>query len=88
MISKVTTTKAAGIEVEFTVEWSMSNDGIGAYEYWGCSGYDSGRDYVDIESIEWDESLYTPEENKWIYEDLEKAEEYICEQLMKSNNDF
>lgn len=31
MISKVTTTKAAGIEVEFTVEWSISNDGIGAY---------------------------------------------------------
>ena len=33
------------LEVEFT--FSIGNDGIGSYEYWGCKGYDKGFDYID-----------------------------------------
>ncbi len=30
------------------VEGYVDNDGIGAYEYWGSSGYDAGTDYLEI----------------------------------------
>ena len=29
-----------------TVEYELDNDGIGAYEYWGAKGFDSGHDYA------------------------------------------
>lgn len=37
------------IEVEFT--FSISNNGIGPYEYWGCKGYDKGVDYIEDVNI-------------------------------------
>ena len=37
------------IEVEFT--FSIGNDGIGSYEYWGCKGYDKGMNYIEDVSI-------------------------------------
>jgi hypothetical protein len=30
------------------VDGYVDNDGIGAYEYWGSSGYDAGTDYLEI----------------------------------------
>lgn len=34
-------------EIEFQVDCSVENDGIGAYEYWGQKCYDHGTDYVE-----------------------------------------
>lgn len=39
------------IDFEVDVTYSMENDGIGAYEYWGAKCYDRGTDYVDVYSI-------------------------------------
>jgi len=38
------------IELMFcaSVEGYVDNDGIGAYDYWGSSGYDAGTDYLEI----------------------------------------
>ena len=33
------------IEAEFT--FSIGNDGIGSYEYWGVKGFDKGFNYVE-----------------------------------------
>lgn len=37
------------LEVEF--DYSVGNDGIGPYEYWGCKGYDEGTDYIEDVTI-------------------------------------
>lgn len=51
------TNKKVEIELaEIEVEYSISNDGIGCYEYWGCKGIDRGTDGVDefyITSATW-----------------------------------
>lgn len=38
-----------GEEKNFKPEYSIENDGIGSYEYWGMRGFDKGTDYVVIE---------------------------------------
>lgn len=53
-------------DVRFTAECYMTNDGIGYHDYCGVSSFDAGRDYLAIEDIEWDEFLYTLEENNEI----------------------
>lgn len=37
------------IEAEFT--FSIMNDGIGGYEYWGVKGFDKGFNYIEDVSI-------------------------------------
>lgn len=34
-------------ELEIEFDYSVGNDGIGPYEYWGCKGYDKGTDYIE-----------------------------------------
>jgi len=53
-------------DVRFTAECYMTNDGIGYHDYCGVSSFDAGRDYLAIEDIEWDEFLYTLQENNEI----------------------
>jgi hypothetical protein len=53
-------------DVRFTANCYMMNDGIGHYDYMGNSEYDAGRNYVEMEEVEWDEFLYTLEENNAI----------------------
>jgi hypothetical protein len=53
---------------DFTIE----NDGIGSYEYFGARGYDSGTDYLYLEELNWDKSLYTEEQNKLIWDWVNK----------------
>jgi hypothetical protein len=36
-----------------TIEFTIENDGIGHYEFWGSKGYDAGVDYAVINSIRW-----------------------------------
>lgn len=33
-----------------TIDYTVDNDGIGPYEYWGAKGYDAGTDYLLIEN--------------------------------------
>jgi hypothetical protein len=40
-----------GEEIEAKVEFSIQNDGIGPYEYWGQKCYDAGQDYIEVENI-------------------------------------
>lgn len=40
-----------GEEIEAKVEFSIQNDGIGSYEYWGQKCFDSGEDYIEVENI-------------------------------------
>lgn len=40
-----------GEEIEARVDFSVQNDGIGSYEYWGFKGYDAGTDYIEVEDV-------------------------------------
>lgn len=63
-------------EVEITISYVISNDGIGGYEFWGQKCYDHGTSYVEIESQTWNKSLYSPKEN-------EEIESMITEELVE-----
>ena len=54
-----------GEEIEVRVDFSVQNDGIGSYEYWGFCGYDAGTDYLEVEDVT---PLFTDQS-----EDLQKA---------------
>lgn len=63
-----------GLEVEFSGDITIENDGIGPYEFWGQKCYDAGHDYPVIENITWDKGKYTQEQNDTI--DAYLAESY------------
>jgi hypothetical protein len=72
----------SGKEVEVKAYYVILNDGIGPYEFWGQKCYDRGNEFVEIESQEWDKTLYTQKENEEIEskiteEQLEKWTEEI-----------
>ena len=45
-------------DVLCTIEFTIENDGIGHYEFWGSKGYDAGVNYAVINSINWDRMLF------------------------------
>jgi hypothetical protein len=51
------------LDIDFDINYSIENSGIGGYEYMGFSGYDKGYDYPDIQTVSWDESLYDTWQN-------------------------
>jgi hypothetical protein len=51
------------LEIDFQVYFYIENDGIGSYEYGGCSGYDSGSNYPVVEGVEWDVDLFDTYQN-------------------------
>ena len=52
MTHYTTITLPSDKEVDVCVTWSVQNDGIGSYEYWGFCGYDAGTDYPEIDDID------------------------------------
>jgi DNA mismatch repair ATPase MutS len=74
------------LDVEFTGELTLENDGIGSYEYWGAKCYDEGTDYFELQSLEWDKTLYTEEQNQHIqsYIDAEENWRMIDEKMNES----
>ena len=38
-------------EIVIDFEYSVYNDGIGSYEFWGAKGYDKGCNYIEIEEV-------------------------------------
>jgi hypothetical protein len=53
-------------EVNISItKWSVGNNGIGAYEFWGAKAHDHGTDYAEVEEITCDaKDSYT----KWYIE--------------------
>jgi len=74
------------LEVEFTGELTLENDGIGSYEYWGAKCYDAGTDYFELHSLDWDKTLYTEEQNQHIQSYIDDEENWrtINEEMDKS----
>jgi hypothetical protein len=55
------------IEVEFSADCHVENNGIGAYNYWGVKCFDAGTNSVELDDdIEWDKEKYTDEQNQLI----------------------
>lgn len=69
------------VEVDF--ELTKENDGIGSYEYFGFRGYDNGSDYYECQGYSWDESLYSPKQNKAIERVLDNEYKKIVEKINK-----
>ena len=66
-------------DVEFTVNATYGNHGIGADEYWGFKGRDDQFGW-ELDDYEWDKTKYTDAQNKAIEEWAEKN----YDTLMKS----
>lgn len=71
--------------INVTVEYTIENDGIGHYEFWGATGYDTGFDYPLVENII---PLFTTETgqerdeiDRYIDEHFEILSEWIEERL-------
>jgi hypothetical protein len=67
------------VKVDF--ELTKENSGIGSYEYFGFRGYDSGSDYYECDGYSWDESLYSPKQNKAIERVLDNQYKSIIEKI-------
>lgn len=76
------------LEVTFYGTPTKQDAGIGFYEFWGAKGFDS-RPYWSCEDygIDYDESLYTNEQNISITGWLEKNWETVDLQLTEKFND-
>ena len=77
------------LDVLVTCEFSIENSGIGAYEFWGHKQFDRGSDFVSIDSVEWDKSIFSVEENAAIEAHLAQkdCESKLEEELLKIVND-
>ena len=58
------------IEIEVTIGFEWQSTGIGAYEYWGRTGYDAGIKYLEPFETIWDSAGFTPEEIKEIEKEI------------------
>ena len=78
------------LEVNLTIDIISEDPGIGQYEYWGFTGYDSKGECLSIDAIEWDEKLYSPEQNKMIeeYVNSDKVTDEILEIAEKQFNNY
>jgi hypothetical protein len=70
--------------IEVTLSYFWENDGIGAYEYWGSTGFDHGTDYVVIDEYSYDKTNMTPEEIGLIETMIEKSLDVWCEDIAQS----
>lgn len=71
--------------VEFSGKPYSENDSIGSYEYWGSKEYDEQPDYIAIDDIGWDKSLYTKEQNaiidNYLNENLSEVEDALIKKV-------
>ena len=58
------------IKIEVTIGFEWQSTGIGAYEYWGRTGYDAGIKYLEPFETIWDSAGFTPEEIKEIEKEI------------------
>lgn len=73
--------------VNFYLEGSYGNLGIGPYEYWGAKGNDVQMGW-EIDEMSYDEAEYTPEQrfiiNKYLENHIDSLED---EFIKRMNND-
>lgn len=75
-------------EIEVKCKFSIDNDGIGPYEYWGSKGIDKGVDYAVIDETEWDKNGFTAEEIDLIEKAIDKNLNDWAEKIMERLTDF
>lgn len=69
-------------DLTVSVEYEVSNDGIGSYEYWGAKCYDAGTDYA--EATDWSVEATETDEDGVVSDVTDKAllsrlEKDICD---------
>ena len=73
------------LNVDLVAELRVENNGIGGYEYAGCKGYDSGKDYLVLDGLMWDKFAHDTEQNysieKYIEEHWNDIEKDIIKQI-------
>ena len=74
--------KELGEELECKVTFHIENNGIGPYEYWGFKGYDSGQNYIEIDSIYPNFSDQSEELKININKYINDNYDYICEDII------
>lgn len=74
------------IEVEFTGDCKIEDQGIGPYEYWGHHCVDTRYEPV-CDDVTWDDKLYNENENKIIEEYMNENIKSITEDIL-CNHDF
>lgn len=70
-------------ELDLDISYSISNDGIGPYEYWGQKGVDKGHDCVEIEEIFYNKKNLTKEELENIEQSIKENIDRISEACFK-----
>jgi len=70
-------------ELELEISYTISNDGIGPYEYWGQRCIDKGFDYAEIEEVKYNKNNFTEAEMKEIEKVIEKQIEQIQQACMQ-----
>jgi len=80
--------KELDLDVELDCRLISCNDGIGSYEYWGSKEYDKGEDYLDIDEMTWDKTLYTEEENNIIDQYIKDNRDKITEKALKDYDPY
>lgn len=73
------------IDVEFNVDASYGNLGIGSYEFWGFRGDDVQMGW-DIDDVKWDKDKYSPHMNIIIDKYLEEHMDDILDKMDKYEN--
>jgi hypothetical protein len=73
-MSYIYKTKIEGIEgeVELTADLHWENSGIGWYQFGSATEFDAGQNYLELDDLSWDKTLYTEEQNKIIGEYIDK----------------
>lgn len=59
-------------EIEISIQYETSYDGIGPYEFWGFKGFDKGELCIDIDSITYSKDNLPPEHIQFIELAIEK----------------
>lgn len=76
------------ITVTFTVsKYTIENDGIGKYEFWGRSGYDKGVDYRIAEEISYDITPFSLLEQDYINNYIKENKENLLSKLTVKLNE-
>lgn len=71
------------IELEVTVKSYTYSTGIGSYEYWGSCEYDEGESDTEIDTIEYDNTQFSDQENAIIVNFLKVNDKDIRDQIYK-----
>ena len=81
------------VEIDVQCDYSIENNGIGAYEYWGANGVDRGVDCAVIEDTRWNvcdlsvDWCFTKEQNKIIESAIEEKIKDWEDSIMDRVND-